>query len=91
MRLILYELDLNQMLQFYLKEDEAIWKTRPLPQHLIEGAVFNVCWLKKLRLAIMEILLSDVTFGTSLYLKEISELADDSVAEKGVGCFNISE
>ncbi|XP_046439355.1 piRNA biogenesis protein EXD1-like [Daphnia pulex] len=66
------------------KEDEAIWKTRPLPQHLIEGAVFNVCWLRKLRLAIMEILLSDVTFGTNLYLKEISELADDSVAEKGV-------
>lgn len=62
-----------------------------MPQHLVEGAVFNACWLKKLRLAVMETLLSDVTFGTNLYLKEISELADDSVAEKGVGCLNISD
>lgn len=65
-------------------EDEAIWKLRPLPQHLVEGAVFNVCWLKRLRLAIMETLLTEVTLGTSLYLKEVGDLEAESVSEKRV-------
>ena len=39
----------------------------------------------------METILVDVILGTNLNLKEISELADDSVAEKGVGCLNISD
>lgn len=62
----------------------AIWKQRPLPQHLIEGAVFNVCHLKKLRLAIMEDLLSEVIQGTTLYMNDISLLDDDAVADKEV-------
>lgn len=36
----------------------------------------------------MENLLAEVTFGTTLYLKEVAELEDDCVAEKGVSYFN---
>ncbi len=58
-----------------------------MPQHLIEGAIFNVCHLKRLRKAIMEALMVEVTLGTSLYLKDVSELPDDAVTEKNVGNF----
>ena len=68
----------------FFQEDESIWKQRPLPQHLIEGAVFNVFHLKNLRLALMETLLREVNIGTSLYLKDVSLVEDDLVAEKGV-------
>jgi len=64
------------------QEDAEKWTQRPLPQHLIEGAVFNVCHLRNLRLVLIEKLLSAVTIGTNLYLKEISSLPDDAVPEK---------
>jgi len=64
------------------KEDADKWKQRPLPQHLIEGAVFNVCHLRNLRLVLIEKLLSPVTIGTNMYLKEVSSLSDDAVPEK---------
>jgi len=66
------------------QEDAEKWTLRPLPQHLIEGAVFNVCHLRDLRIVLIEKLLSTVTMGTNLYLKEISSLPDDAVPEKMV-------
>ena len=63
---------------------------RPLPKHLIEGAVFNVCNLRKLRLDIMSEIMSEVTAGTNLYLKDVSELSEDSVGEKRVRHFIMS-
>lgn len=53
----------------------------------MEGAVFNVCHLRRLRLVLMEALTREVTMGTTLYLKEVSELSDDSVSEKYVNLF----
>jgi len=69
---------------FHLQEDEKRWAQRPLLTHLLEGAVFNVCHLRRLRLVLMEALMREVTMGTTLYLREVSELSDDSVAEKHV-------
>lgn len=46
-----------------------------------------MCHLKKLRVAIMETILSEVIEGTKLYLKDVSQLEDDSVLEKGVIVF----
>lgn len=67
-----------------MQEDEGKWRKRPLPQHLLEGAVFNVCHLRRLRLALMEELTKEVTMGTALYLKEVSDISDDCVSEKQV-------
>lgn len=66
------------------KEDESKWKQRPLPSHLLKGAVFNVCHLRKLRMKLVELLLSEVVMGTDIYLKEVAELADDECPEKEV-------
>lgn len=43
--------------------------------------------LKNLRLALMEKLLAEVNIGTSLYLKDVSMMEDEMVAEKGVKFF----
>jgi len=64
------------------QEGAEKWTQRPLPQHLVEGAVFNVCHLKNLRLVLIEQLLSTVTMGTHLFLKEVSSLSADEVPEK---------
>ena len=65
-----------------MQEDADKWKQRPLPQHLIEGAVFNVCHLINLRLVLIEGLLSPVTIGTNFYLKEISSLSNEAIPGK---------
>lgn len=58
------------------------WRMRPLPQHLLEGAVFNVCHLLNLRKALTDVLLSEVSRGTELYKREVTNLDDDAVPEK---------
>lgn len=58
-----------------------------MPKHLLEGAVFNARYLKKLRQTLMEELLRDVNRGTELYLRDVSEIPEDERREKSVSTY----
>ena len=68
----------------FTQEDESKWTQRPLPEHLVSGAVLNVCFLRPLRMKLMEDLLSIVTQGTDLYLNEISQISEELLPAKFV-------
>ncbi|XP_078683258.1 uncharacterized protein LOC144917276 isoform X1 [Branchiostoma floridae x Branchiostoma belcheri] len=76
-------LDVNQENLHFLRvrldhkeEDEAIWAERPLPDHLLIAAAKNVMYLRELRVALMDKLMSEFVMGVDVYLSVRRDSSD---------------
>lgn len=50
------------------ESDESVWLERPIPSRLCEGLAQGVMYLRELRLALLELVLVDLTQLTNIYL-----------------------
>ncbi|XP_023244719.1 uncharacterized protein LOC111642591 [Centruroides sculpturatus] len=61
------------------EEELSAWTLRPLPKRLEKVAVKHVIYLKDLRLAILEHLLSDLNEGIDIYLSVLRECSEEEL------------
>lgn len=55
----------------------SIWKKRPANREVLQAAARNVAYLRRLRLALLERMLSDFTDGVDIYLGTVRDASDD--------------
>ncbi|XP_066288054.1 uncharacterized protein [Branchiostoma lanceolatum] len=58
------------------EEDQAIWAERPLPDHLLDAAAKDVMYLRDLRVALMDKLMSEFVMGVDVYLSVRRDSSD---------------
>jgi len=57
-----------------------MWRRRPASDAILEAAVFRVCYLTKLRLCLIDLLLKRFTDGCDVYLGLMRDARDNQIA-----------
>ncbi|XP_076331981.1 uncharacterized protein LOC143237031 isoform X2 [Tachypleus tridentatus] len=65
--------------QDFLNKDNEVWKQRPLPPILHEAAVKHVIYLRELRVAVMEKLLTEFTSAVNSSLSLIRDMSHEEL------------
>ncbi|XP_028405290.1 piRNA biogenesis protein EXD1-like isoform X2 [Dendronephthya gigantea] len=66
----------------HTKNDEMVWKNRPIGRDLIDVAAKTVMYLRELRLAQMERMMEEFLHGVDIYLSCVRDAPDDVVKKK---------
>lgn len=66
----------------FAKNDELVWKKRPIHKDLIDVAAKTVMYLRELRLAQMERMMEEFIFGVDIYLSCMRDASDEVVKKK---------
>ncbi|XP_078601712.1 uncharacterized protein LOC144876378 [Branchiostoma floridae x Branchiostoma japonicum] len=70
------ELHFHRVRLDHKDEDQAIWAERPLPDHLLDAAAKDVMYLRDLRVALMDKLMSEFVMGVDVYLSVRRDSSD---------------
>ncbi|CAB4000837.1 Exonuclease 3 -5 domain-containing 1 [Paramuricea clavata] len=66
----------------HTKNDEMVWKNRPIHKDLIDAAAKSVMYLRELRLAQMERMMEEFIHGVDIYLSCVRDASDEVVKKK---------